>query len=58
MSVFISMHPIGYAMLLAIFTQFDFIKAIECPTVNDTKCETFWQKLFIYPGEAEKSEIF
>ena len=25
-------------------------EAIECPTKNDNKCESFWQQLSMYPG--------
>ena len=25
-------------------------EAIECPTKNDKKCESFWQQLSMYPG--------
>ena len=37
-------------VLVSILSDLDSVTSIECPTINDTKCETFWQKLFIYPG--------
>ena len=47
MSVF---ENVLMVVLVSILSELDSVKSIECPTVNDTKCETFWQKLFIYPG--------
>ena len=47
MSVF---ENVLMVVLVSILSELDSVNSIECPTVNDTKCETFWQKLFIYPG--------
>ena len=46
-SVFASM-PVILKVLLIL--SFDSSKAIECPTENDNKCESFWHQLLKYPG--------
>ena len=37
-------------ILVLVLFQFKSIEAIDCPTEIDTKCESFWQQVFKYPG--------
>ena len=44
-------------MAITLLQQFLCLEAVECPTENDVKCETFWHQLFKYPGNNLKEGL-